>query len=146
MLSAVEYLRADKSFDLLSWEETQHIIAECAYQNGDEATGIAKVNEVRRGVEERWGYDNGVLGTANGLSGDALYDEITNEKYIVLFLNIEVCNDWKRTERPVLAPYGGGDPEIKIPHRLYYSNDERNTNPNIPNTSAQPLRNENDPD
>lgn len=145
MLSASEYLRANKSFDLLTWEETQLIIAECAFKTGDEGTALAKLNEVRRGIEQRWGFAADALGVASGLSGDALFDEIMQEKYITLFLNIEVYNDWKRTNRPLLVPYGGGDPATAIPRRLYYSDDERNTNSNIPNTSAQPRRNANDP-
>ncbi|MBN1996489.1 SusD/RagB family nutrient-binding outer membrane lipoprotein [candidate division KSB1 bacterium] len=145
MLSADEYLRQDRSFDLLTWEETQLIIAECAYQAGDEATALATLNQVRRGIEERWGFQAGSLGTAENLSGEALLDKIMEDKYIALFLNMETYNDWKRTKRPVFTPTGGGNPEIKIPHRVYYSEDMRNTNPNIPETSQQPLRNANDP-
>ena len=141
----VEYLRADKSLDLLSWEETMLIIAECAFNNRDEGTAISTLNQVRRGIEARYLFDTNSLGDASGLSGDELFEEIMTEKYIVLFLNIEVYNDWKRTNYPVLTPYGGGDPLIKIPRRLYYSADERNANPNIPTASEQPLRNANDP-
>ncbi len=145
MLSADEFLRPDKSFDLLTWEETQLIIAECAYQAGDEATALATLNQVRRGIEERWGFEAGSLGTAENLSGEKLLDQIMDDKYIALFLNMETYNDWKRTKRPVFIPTGGGDPEIKIPHRVYYSEDMRNSNPNIPEASKQPLRNVNDP-
>ena len=144
-LSKAEFLNPAHSQDLVSWEENQLILAECACVNGDEATAIELLNETRRGIESRWGFEDGSLGIAEGLSGDALLAEIINEKYIAQFLNIEIYNDWKRTNFPVLVPYGGGDPLIKIPRRLYYSPDERNANPNIPTTSQQPLRNANDP-
>ncbi|MDM7926524.1 MAG: SusD/RagB family nutrient-binding outer membrane lipoprotein [bacterium] len=145
MLSAAVFLNPAHSFDLLTWEETRLIQAECAFKTGDESGAAALLNEVRRGIETRWGFDAGALGDASGLTGDGLFDAVMNEKYIALFLNIEVYNDWKRTARPVLVPYGGGNPVNRIPHRIYYSNDERNANPNIPVPSAQPLRNENDP-
>jgi hypothetical protein len=144
-MSEDEFLRPDHSQDMLSWEETMLIIAECAHHAGDEAKAVARLNETRRGVEARWGMDEGVLGDASGLTGDALLEKIMEEKYIALFLNTEIYNDWKRTNLPVLVPAGGGDPLIKIPRRLYYSPDERNANPNIPSTSAQPIRNTNDP-
>ena len=144
-LSMDEYLAADKSLDLLSWEETMLIIAECAFQNGDETSAASALNQVRRGIEARYAFESGSLGDADGLAGDELLAEIMTEKYIALFLNIEVYNDWKRTDYQVLEPYGGGDPKIKIPRRLFYSSDERNANPNIPTSSAQPIRNANDP-
>ncbi len=144
-LSADEYLRADKSLDILTWEETQLIIAECAFKTGDEGRAVSVLNQVRRGIEDRYMFESNALGDASGLSGDELFKEIMTEKYITLFLNIEVYNDWKRTNYPVLVPYGGGDPTSKIPRRLYYSADERNANPNIPTASEQPLRNANDP-
>ncbi|MBD3374529.1 SusD/RagB family nutrient-binding outer membrane lipoprotein [candidate division KSB1 bacterium] len=144
-LSLTHYLRPDKSFDLLTWEETQLIIAECAFEMGDEALARQKIDEVRRGVEQRYSLQEGVLGSVDDVSGAALFDIIMEEKYIALFLNVEVYNDWKRTGRPVLVPFGGGDPQVKIPHRLYYGSLERNSNPNIPVPSAQPVRNPNDP-
>lgn len=144
-LSVAIFLNPAHSFDILSWEETQLIVAESAYQEGDETAALAKLNETRRGVEQKWNLPVNSLGVASGLSGPALLDKIMEEKYIVMFLNIETFNDWKRTKRPVLAPYGGGDPETRIPHRLYYGEDERNSNPNIPPPAAQPIRNANDP-
>ncbi len=133
------FLSPDASSDILTWEETQLIWAECAYKTGDEATALEKLNEVRRGLEMRWSLDDGSLGVASGLSGEALINAIMEEKYIALFLNIEVWNDWKRTNRPALANTSN------IPRRLYYSEDERNANSNIPVPSDQPARNDNDP-
>jgi hypothetical protein len=144
-LSTSVFLNPAHSFDILTWEETQLIIAECAYHAGDQATALDKINEVRRGIEGKWGLAADALGTAAGLEGAALFDKIMEEKHIALFLNIETYNDWKRTKLPVLVPYGGGNPETVIPHRLYYGEYERNSNANIPPPSAQPLRNENDP-
>ena len=86
------------------------------------------------------------LGTYDAtVTGDALFEAIMMEKYIALFLNIEVYNDWKRTGLPKIVAYGATDytqsPDI-IPHRLPISDDERQTNPNV----DDPTRQESGPD
>ena len=64
------------------------------------------------------------------------------EKYITLFQNVEVWNDYKRTCIPALVPVNGA---TVIPGRLFYGVTERQTNPNVPAVGAQPPRNANDP-
>lgn len=131
----------DYSFEVMTFSEVNLIWAECAFKTGDEATALAKLNDARRAEEDRWGLEANSLGEAEGLTGEALIDAILEEKYISLFMNIEVFNDWKRTNRPAVTPYTGG----QIPRRLLYSLNERATNPNIPAPSQQPVRNTNDP-
>ena len=79
-----------------------------------------------------------------GLSGTALLTAILQEKYIALFQNYEVYNDWKRTCYPNLVPatnaYQGN-----IPARFTYPVAERSSNPNVPAAGNQPRRNANDP-
>lgn len=75
--------------------------------------------------------------------GSVTLADIMTEKYIALFQNTEVWNDWKRTCLPALTPAQGATGGI--PARLLYAQSERNTNPNIPLPSDQPLRNWNDP-
>jgi hypothetical protein len=135
------FLDPAHSTDVLTWEETQLIIAECAYKTGDQATALAKLNETRRGIEQRWGFSADTLGVAAGLTGEALLNAVLEEKFIALFLNMETYNDWKRTNKPDLATFQGK----AIPRRFYYSNNERTTNPNIPVPAQQPSRNANDP-
>jgi len=69
---------------------------------------------------------------------------ILTEKYIGLFQNYEVYNDWKRTCFPNLTPasnaYNGN-----IPPRATYPVAERTANPNVPDVGSQPTRNQNDP-
>ena len=133
------FLAKDGPSEILTWAETRLIIAECSYKTGDESGALTELNNVRRGLEIKWGLPTESLGVASGLTGEALIDAIMEEKYIALFLNIEVWNDWKRTNRPVLTDAS------RIPRRLLYSLDERNANSNIPAPSAQPQRNDNDP-
>ena len=61
-------------------------------------------------------------------------------KYVALFQNTEVWNDYRRTCYPNLTPASGNF----IPARLVYGTDERRANPNIPSPSQQPRHNEDD--
>lgn len=109
--------------------------AEAAFQTGNTAVALQKLNEARAL------FGLGPLSPAP--TGADLFREIMLEKYIQLFQNIEVWNDYKRTCIPNLAPaagFGG-----IIPARAYYPTDERQTNENIPPPEDQPLRNANDP-
>jgi hypothetical protein len=65
---------------------------------------------------------------------------IMTEKYIVLFQNFEVWNDYRRTCLPALTPAEGS---LSIPARVTYPLSERNANTNIP--ADEPLTNWNDP-
>lgn len=90
----------------------------------------------------RKGVSMAAVQAANdALTGAALFDEIMKQKYMALFLNAEVWNDYKRTCRPVLTTYAGQ----KVPGRLLYPEEEAVTNPNIPEATSQPARNDNDP-
>jgi len=67
------------------------------------------------------------------LSATATIHTIMLEKYITLFQNTEVWNDWKRTCEPHLTPvtllpsFGN-----TVPSRMFYGQSEQQTNPNIP--------------
>lgn len=140
------FLAKDHSFDILTYEENLFMVAEAAFKTGDESTARTALNNAMSAIETRWSLDvNSLPRYDNTFTGQALLEKICEEKYIGLFLNIEAYNDWKRTKMPILVPFGGGDPETSIPHRIPYSDDERQTNPNVPPPSQQPLRNTNDP-
>jgi hypothetical protein len=67
------------------------------------------------------------------------------EKYILLFQNPEVWNDFKRTCLPVIHP---AKDKTVIPGRIYYGETEEQTNHNTPAQADQTLstvRNPNDP-
>jgi hypothetical protein len=125
-------------FPLITYEENELIKAECNFKLNNESAALQNLNNVRAAVAAKWTVTYPAL---SGLSGQALLDEILTEKYLSLFLQIEVWNDYKRNCFPKLVTYQGQP----IPGRVFYSDDERNTNPNIPSPSAQPARNTNDP-
>ena len=81
------------------------------------------------------------LAEKSGLAGAALLTAIMEEKYVALFQNTEVWNDYRRTCYPNLTPASGNF----IPARLVYGTDVRRANPNIPSPSQQRRRNEDDP-
>jgi Susd and RagB outer membrane lipoprotein len=71
----------------------------------------------------------------------ATLENIILEKYVALFQNIEVWNDYKRTCFPRLtavpdADFGHGFGD-EIPGRLFYGSTELNANPNTPSTASQ---------
>jgi hypothetical protein len=115
---------------VVTYAENQLILAESAFRLGQTGTALAAYNAER---------------TAAGVptAGSVTLADIMTEKYIALFQNIEVWNDWKRTCLPALTPAAGT--VGGIPARLLYAQSERNTNTNIPLPSDQPARNWNDP-
>jgi len=147
-VSAIDGTRNSPTFrqPFVSWAENELILAE-AYNRGtpaNDAQALTHLNNERVAAG---------LGATAG-AGAALFDSIMTEKYVALFQNIEVWNDYRRTCLPAFTPYltaNGALPAYgdKVPGRFYYGANERNTNPNIPAPSAQlganGFRNRNDP-
>jgi hypothetical protein len=132
----------EASLDVLTYEENQLIIAECEYEAGNEAAALAALNAVRSALETKWSLDAGTFPALTGLTGDALRSAILEEKYISLFLNHEVYNDYKRTCFPSdLTDYTWQGQDL--PARLLYAQREHDTNSNTPD---DPDNNDNDPD
>lgn len=76
--------------------------------------------------------------SSNGLTPlVATLSSIMTEKYIALFQNFEVWNDYKRTCLPTLSPFSSPTFGNAIPGRLYYGAAEENTNPNTPSAAEQ---------
>jgi hypothetical protein len=132
-ISALHGSRNSDTFrqPIVTWEENQLILAETNFRLSGVVAAQPYLNAVR---------------TARGKGiVVASLQSIMEEKYIALFQNIEVWNDWKRTCLPTLTPALG---RTTIPGRLYYGQTEEQTNPNTPPSSAQNLftvRNPNDP-
>jgi hypothetical protein len=119
---------------IITYVETQLILAEAYYRLGQTASAQTHFDNARAAVP----------GLAPKTIGSI--DDIMEEKYVALFQNIEVWNDYKRNCYPLLTPGGANlTPAAEIPGRALYGLAERNANPNIPAPSAQPVRNWNDP-
>jgi hypothetical protein len=99
---------------IITYDENQLIIAETAFRAGDIAAARTALNNVRA--------EYGKPAIANPTLTD-----IMTEKYIALFQNIEVFNDYKRTCIPSLKPALG---RTVIPGRIPYGSTELQTNEN----------------
>ncbi len=128
---AAPRVAADFAQPLVTYGETQLILAEASYQLGDEATANAALDAAATAAG---------ITPPGALSGSALLEAIMTEKYIELFQNIEVWSDYRRTCLPALIPAVG---TTAIPTRLPYPLSERNANPSI--TTPGAARNWNDP-
>ena len=114
---------------IITWAETQLIIAETAFRAGNTVEALTALNAVRT-ASDRTPVVTVTLA------------DIMTEKWITMFQNIEVWSDWRRTCLPRLVPAPG---KTAIPERLVYPFAERNVNKNIPAPSAQPARNQANP-
>jgi hypothetical protein len=138
-----EDTRVAPDFDqpLVTWAETELILAETEYRMGDEAQARIHLNAVRLAAG---------ITTPVTASGTALLSEIMIEKYIALFQDFEIWNDYKRTCLPAIPIRGIDSGVQQIPGRFLYGAQERQTNENIPDVSEQLAtnggRNRNDPD
>jgi hypothetical protein len=128
---------------MVTCAENQFILAEVEFRLGNTAPARAALLAGMRCAEETLGVQitNPTTAQVNALSGNALLEEIITQKYIALFLNMEVYNDYKRTCLPRLTTFNNRP----IPGRLFYGQQERQTNPNIPQPDQQPRLNANDP-
>jgi hypothetical protein len=127
---------------IVTHNENLLIMAEAQYHT-DQPAALATLNQERAAWGTAAPWHSAIDLDPVSASGSALLDAIMTEKYITLFQNVEAWNDYKRTCIPALAPVNGAS---VIPGRLPYGITERQTNSNVPDPSAQPARNANDPD
>jgi hypothetical protein len=131
----------------ITYDETQLIGAEAAFQAGGQAAAQPFLDAARanRGYGARGETEN-VFPALPPVP--ATLQNIMDEKYVALFLNMEVWNDYKRTCLPSLAPappLGSTTPgTAPIAGRLPYGISEINANPHTPNVSPTG-QNANDP-
>jgi hypothetical protein len=127
---------------IVTFAETQLIAAEAAFQEGGQAAAQPFLDAVR----DNQNYGEETFPAQTHIP--ATLQNIMEEKYIDLFLNIESFNDYKRTCFPYLVPAPANTStdvtRAEIPGRLPYGLSEVNTNPNTPKISGNG-RNANDP-
>jgi starch-binding outer membrane protein, SusD/RagB family len=141
---------------ILTHYENQLIIAEAQARLGNNSAALTALNTVRSGLAT--GYINGKIMSATGRQYDAytlsdfnqagaanptglatvqnaLLFEIISQRFIVLLMQYEVFNDYRRLAKAVpviqlpVALYTGN----QRPQRFIYPQDEINANPNVPN-------------
>jgi hypothetical protein len=127
----------------LTYAETQLIAAEATWHincaNCAPSTVVAAAQPFLDAARTNRKFGSVSFANAPG-SLPASLENIMEEKYVTLFLNPEVWNDYKRTCLPALAPTppaGSNAPGTSpIPGRLPYGLSEVNANPNTPATNS----------
>jgi hypothetical protein len=118
---------------LVTYDEKQLILAEANFVLNGAAAAQPFLDAVR---------------TAHGkASVPATLQSIAEEKYILMYQNVEAWNDFKRLCYPRLKPAAAGF--TAIPGRVLYGATEAQTNPDQPEIQNEPSfttgRNANDP-
>ncbi len=126
---------------IVSCSETQFIIAEAAMHAGNQ--GAAQT-----AYEAGLGCQDSYWGISLTPMNPVTMQEIMVSKYLALFLNPEIWNDYKRTCYPQIVPPAGAVElagHLQVPPGFYYPISERQSNPNIPTNDETVLRKTNDP-
>jgi hypothetical protein len=138
--------KSNASSPLVTYYETQAILAEALARTGDAPGALVALNNLRA-------YDavtypaagaryldytsadfaaGGLVNTVSGQTSDqALIKEILTEKYLGMVGQFEPFNDLRRTNNLIGIPKkNNASPDI--PQRLLYPQSELDTNPNVP--------------
>lgn len=128
------FITPERSVVLASLAEQEFIKAECNFQlSGGAAAYPFYINGINASFAQY-----GITGTAvttylaqpavNPTPAALTLSDIMTQKYIALFMDPELFNDWRRTNLPALTPNAGGN----IPRRFPYPQQELNLNSNTP--------------
>src|SRR6266850_2378508 len=122
--------QADARIPYVSYVENELILAEAYHSQptADDASALTHLNSARATVP---------LPALVGITGAALLDSIMIEKYAAMYQNIESINDYRRTCIPNLTPSANSQSFQNVPGRLFYPQNERNVNTNVPDPSVQ---------
>ncbi|HKJ00915.1 MAG TPA: SusD/RagB family nutrient-binding outer membrane lipoprotein, partial [Longimicrobiales bacterium] len=133
--------KSDYDQPFVTCSETQFIIAEAALHAG--STTVAQ-NAYEAGLA----CQMAAWGITLTPQTPVTMAELMTAKYIALFLNPEIWNDYKRTCYPQVVPPAGAVSlagHLQVPPGFYYPISERQTNTNIPENDETVLRKANDP-
>ena len=117
---------------LATYVEAKFIEAEANLRLGNTALSANACNDaVKASVAQITGAEDVAYETAYASETDATISlsKIMYQKYVAMFTQVEVWNDWRRTNYPALTPNPAGS-QTEIPRILPTSQDERLYNPN----------------
>jgi hypothetical protein len=130
------YFVPNQAHPILTYTEVKFIEAECRMQT--EGATAATHQAFLDGIQSSFDH-LGITNTTytqnpevNPGASALTMDEIMLQKYLALFTDPEVFNDWRRTGIPALTPNTGSE----VPVRLPYPEDEINYNSNCPATTT----------
>lgn len=123
----------DASIPLVSYVEMKFIEAESKFRASDPGGAATAFNEaVQASVRAVTGVDTNQAfynAYANEDAGSISLEKIMTQKYVAMFGQIEVYNDFRRTGLPGITPRTGAQ-TTTIPVRLIIPQNERLYNPN----------------
>jgi hypothetical protein len=125
-ISLLEGTRNAPTFSqpIVTYIENELILAEAYYRLGQAANAQTH-------------FDNARASVGLGAKAIASINDIMEEKYIALFQNIEVWNDYKRSCYPAITPVPNPSFANQVPGRVFYGTGEANANPNVPGRDVQ---------
>lgn len=135
--SDIAYLsEPDSPSPLVTYVEAKFIEAEAALRANDKARAAAAHNEaIKTHIKQATGADAPaayITAQASETEATISLEKIMTHKYVALFTQFEVYNDWRRTNIPALSPNPNGL-VAGIPRRLPTPQNERLYNTNAPN-------------
>ncbi len=127
------FTKSDAPVIFISGVEGLFIKAEAYYHANDIANARATLVSAVAAAINMLGIDPAsympsYTAYVNGLSGNALLQEIITQKWVANFLNPENWADYRRTGYPTLTPVTGSS----LPERYPYPTDETSYNPHTP--------------
>lgn len=128
---------ADKPLGMVTFAEAKFIEAEAKLIIGDASVQQAFKDAVAASLQNYVGSVDANF--VNTVTSTLTVENIIQQKYIALFSNPEVYNDWRRTGFPVLTPNPDAAPN-QIPQRLPSPSKERLYNLNatiVSNTTSK---------
>ncbi len=132
------YFAANRDFPILTYTEAKFIEAETQFRvNGAAAAHDAYLEAIRSSMADAGITDETAINdylaqaSVDPGEGNLTLELIMEQKYLSLFTDPEVYNDWRRAGIPDLDPNTG----TQIPLRLPYPQTEGDSNDNMPSRS-----------
>ena len=125
-----------EDFPLITYSETQLILAETYARAGDLNNALTALNNHRAALAVKYSglggrYDDYTLADIPGGGTQAnMIREVLTERYVTFIGQVEPYNDARRTDNLIGLPNKGTG--STLPQRFLYSQSEVNTNTNIP--------------
>lgn len=125
------YKAPDGKITFMSYVETKFIEAEANFQLNNKAEAAAAYNAAVKASLAKNGVSNPAWEAinANETAATITLEKIMLQKYLGLFMQLEVFTDWRRTGIPALQPSADNVTNNVIPRRYPYPVSERLQNP-----------------
>lgn len=124
------YFRADRNYPLITYYEQKFMEAEALMMTGGDAAAIhdAFVAGIQASFDAMGMDATDYITAIDPGEGNVTLEDIMTQKYIAMYAEPEVYNDWRRTNIPELTPNSGST----IPYRFPYPASELTLNLNTP--------------